>query len=218
MKFLIGIFTVLITTTSFAEEKIKMNFLNEEIPKIVEFYSKASGQKFILDATVRGKVTILNPSEVSLDEAFSLISEGLAINGYAVVKNGDVFTVKNARSAQRDNIQVSSEVPTAKPQRMATWVINLKNITANDVQKDLRLLTSSYGELAAVANSNQLVITDWTSNLQRVAELIKQVDKPMDPSVAKLVAQSLKERKETREVKIIKNKDGETQKTETTEK
>ena len=212
---------MLITTTSFAEEKIKMNFLNEEIPKIVEFYSKASGQKFILDATVRGKVTILNPSEVSLDEAFSLISEGLAINGYAVVKNGDVFTVKNARSAQRDNIQVSSEVPTAKPQRMATWVINLKNITANDVQKDLRLLTSSYGELAAVANSNQLVITDWTSNLQRVAELIKQVDKPMDPSVAKLVAQSLKERKErkeTREVKIIKNKDGETQKTETTEK
>ena len=44
--------------------------------------------------------------------------------------------------------------------------------------------------------SNQLIITDWSSNLQRVAEIIKNVDKPVDPATAKIVSAYKKEAKE----------------------
>ncbi|MEQ1722242.1 MAG: secretin N-terminal domain-containing protein [Pseudobdellovibrio sp.] len=184
------LFTLLLITasTAFAQEKINFNFNNEEITKIIQTYSKESGQKFVIDSTVRGKITILNPEKISKEEAFNALSEGLAINGFGIVKNEDVFTVRNARSAQRDNLQVSTALPAAKPQRMATWVINLQNISAGDVQKDLRLLTSSYGELSSVGKTNQIVITDWTSNLQRVAALIKEVDVPVSDKIAKLAA------------------------------
>ena len=37
-----------------------MYFKEEEILKIIEIYSKASGQKFVVDPGVRGKVSIFN--------------------------------------------------------------------------------------------------------------------------------------------------------------
>jgi type II secretory pathway component GspD/PulD (secretin) len=187
MKTLITL--LLITaSTALAQEKIDFNFNNEEISKIIQTYSKESGQKFVVDSTVRGKVTILNPEKITKEEAFNALSEGLAVNGFGIVKNEQVFTVRNARSAQRDNLQVSTTLPTAKPQRMATWVINLQNISAGDVQKDLRILSSAYGEFSSVTKTNQIIITDWTSNLQRVAAIIKELDVPVSDKIAKLAA------------------------------
>lgn len=185
---------LLSTSTIFAgDSTMKLNVVNEEITKLLQDYSKVSGQRFIIDSTVRGKISILNPSELSLEEAFNQISEALALNGFAIIKNDDVMTVRNARSAQRDNIEVSDTLPKAKPNRMMTWVINLKHASAMDIQRSLRLLTSSYGEISASVSTNQLVISDWSYNLQRVAEIIKRVDVKQDPSLSKMVAQSKKQ-------------------------
>lgn len=178
MKKLVLALTLFFSVITQAEEKIKMNFKNEELSTVIEHYAKATGQKFIIDSTVRGKLTLLNQSDVTFEEAFEQISEAMAINGFAFIKNGDIMTVRNARSAQRDNIETSATLPKAKPQRMASWVINLKYASATDVMRELRMLTSSYGEASAFEKNNQLVVTDWTSNLQRIAEIVKNVDIP----------------------------------------
>ncbi len=191
-KFILAL-TLLFSIVGHTEEKMKMNFKNEEITNIIEHYSKASGQKFIIDSTVRGKITIFNSSEVSLEEAFNQMSEALALNGFAIVKNDDVMTVRNARSAQRDNIETFTSLPKAKPQRMATWIISMKHTSALEIQQQLRLLTSSYGEMSPYEKNNQIIITDFTSNLQRIGEIIKNVDVPQDPSISKIVAQARKE-------------------------
>ena len=198
-KFLTGMImslTVIASIAAKADDKVKFQFMNEDIDKVIAAYSKASGQKFIIDSTVRGKITILNPTDITADEAFNQLSEALAVNGFAVVKNGEVDTVRNARSVQRDNVQVTTELPAAKPQRMVTWIVSLKNVAAGTVVKDIRMFTSSFGELSANVTSNQLIITDWSSNLQRVAEIIKNVDKPVDPATAKIVSAYKKEAKE----------------------
>jgi general secretion pathway protein D len=196
MKALLIVAVFVATGNLYAQDKIKFNFNNEDITKVIDVYAKSAGQKIILDSTVRGRITILNPADISADEAFNQLSEALAVNGFAVIKNGDVYTVKNARSAQRDNVQVSTEIPAPKPQRMVTWIASLKHVSADDIQKDLRLFTSSYGEMSANTNTNQLLITDWASNIQRIAEILKNVDKPIDAGTAKIVANAKKERKE----------------------
>ena len=194
MKYFIAIALTVVSVFATAEDKMKMTYKNEDLTVIIENYSKASGQKFIVDSTVRGKITILNSGEVAIAEAFNQLSEALAVNGFAIVTNGDMMTVRNARSAQRDNIEVFTAPPPAKPQKMATWIANLKYASATAVLRELRMMSSSYGEVSSLSNTNQLVITDWTSNIQRVAELIKKVDIPVDPSLKKIVEQSKKER------------------------
>lgn len=188
--------TILSLSMSFAqaEEKIKMFFNNEELTKIIEMYSKASGQKFIVDPSVRGKISIYLPEAVSVEEAFNQLSSALAINGYAISKQGDTMIIQTARSIQRDLIEVSSERPSLKPQRMYTWIYNVKHMPAYTVNRDLRILPSKDGEMAVNLSANQIIITDWVSNLNRVAEIMNEIDKPMDPATAKMIEASKKER------------------------
>lgn len=175
------IFCLLLSTSNVvaAENKMKLNVVNKDIVSLLQDYSKASGQKFIIDSTVRGKITLLNQEDVPLEEAFNQISEALALNGFSIIKNENAITVRNARSAQRDGIEISETLPAAKPQRMATWVINLKYASAESIQQQIRLITSAYGEMSAYPNTNQLIISDFTGNLQRISELIKKIDVPM---------------------------------------
>ncbi|MBY0553226.1 general secretion pathway protein GspD [bacterium] len=189
-KILIACSVLLTVVAANATNKINFNYQNADITTIIQDYSKAAGQKFIVDSTVRGKITILNPSEVSTTEAFNQLSEALAVNGFAMVTSGDQLTVRNARSAQRDNLAVVSEVPAEKPQRMVTWVISLKNTAASDIMKEIRLLTSSYGEAAISGRNNQIIITDWSTNLQRVNALIQKVDIVPDPKFAKFAKEN----------------------------
>ncbi|MES2856117.1 MAG: hypothetical protein V4692_09650 [Bdellovibrionota bacterium] len=165
------------TAPQSAAKRIKFAFKDAEIVTVIETYAKASGQKFVLDASVRGKTTILTESEVTLDEAFALLSDALSLNGFAIAERDRVMNVAAARNIQRDLIPTLTELPPLRPQRMATLVVRVKHTTADEINKRLRILPSRDGEMTAYA-PNQLIITDWTSNLHRIAAIIKEVDQP----------------------------------------
>lgn len=190
MKHLI-LAAVLLCSSAYAEQKIAANFVNEEITKIIEAYSKATGQKFVVDSVVRGKASLLNNEEVTAPEFFNQLSVALALNGFAIVTLDNTMVVRPARSVQRDYLEVSEKVPSVQPQRMYTWVYTPKYVAAMDVQKDLRLLTSSYGEMASMPSTNQLVVTDWTPNIVRISEMLKAIDRPVSASSKKLAAQAM---------------------------
>jgi len=173
-----------------AADKIKMNFVNEEIPMIIEHYAKESGTRFIVDSTVRGKISILNQDKVTLEEAYNQLSEALAINGFAILKKEDYSIIRNARSVQRDGIDVYiNEVPSLRPQRMATWVVTLKSVSARELQQNIgRLLNSSYGELQVYPEKNQLVVTDFTSSINRIAKMVLEMDKAPVAAVKPMMA------------------------------
>jgi type II secretory pathway component GspD/PulD (secretin) len=184
---------ILLSISTFAaDKKMKMNFNNEEITKIIEAYSKASEQTFIIDPGVRGRVSIINAESVELAEAYNQLSSALALNGYGISKQENTFIVRPARNIQRDLIEVTSEVPALKPERMVSWIVTFKNMSAKNVIREMRNLTSKDGEISMNAQSNQIVITDWSSNLNKIAELFKQLDKPADPKLSKLIEQNKK--------------------------
>lgn len=207
MKFLNLILAVFTMSLAQAENKIKMYYNNEELTKVIESYSKASGQKFVVDPSVRGKISIFLQEHVSIEEAFNQLSSALAVNGYAISKQGDTMVIKSARNIQRDLIEVSTERPSLKPERMYTWIYNVKNLPADNINRELRILTSKDGEMSVFANTNQIVFTDWVSSLNRVAELMKEIDKQVDPATAKIVEASKKERESRRKEQASKKEE-----------
>lgn len=192
MTRILTVLVLIFGLSSVASANIKMDFKETDVNLVIEAYSKATGQKFIVDPGVRGKISILMPQPVSSEEAFNHLSTALAINGYAITKRADTFVVRTARNTQRDLIEVSNQLPTVNPERMVTWVVSLKNVSARQVNADLRILQSKDGEMTYSESTNQLLITDWTPNLSRISEILKQVDKPIDSATAKLIAQDRK--------------------------
>ncbi len=175
-----------------AEKKISFNFVGKELVEVIETYSKASGQKFVVDNVVRGKITILNNEEITLTEAFNHLSAGLALNGFTYVKTGDVMVIRNARAAQRDGIEVfTNTLPNAQPTRMVLWIVDLKHVSSAAVQSNVgRMMTSSYGEMLSVQDKNQIIVSDWSTAIPRVAEMIKNLDVKSTPQMSKFAAEN----------------------------
>lgn len=207
MKIIAALVLAFSVSTALAQEKVKMYFKNEDIVKIIEIYSKASGQKFVVDSSVRGTASIFLQEPVTVEEAFNHLSSALALNGFAISKQGDTMVIRSARNVQRDLIEVSTEKPSLKPERMYTWVYTAKNIPATDINRDLRILPSKDGELNVSAATNQLIMTDWASNLNRIAAILAEIDKKADPAVAKLVEANKKQKEDFRKAKAEKAAD-----------
>lgn len=198
MKKVVSIIISFFAVSVLAETKMKMYFNNEEITKVIENYSKASGQKFIIDPGVRGKISIFVQEDVSLEEAFNHLSSALAINGYAISKQGDTMIIKSGRNIQRDFIETTTKLPSLKPERMATWIYTFKNTSAENVNRELRILPSKDGEMSVYADNNQIIISDWTSNLNRIADVLKEIDVKVAPETVKIIEATKKERMERR--------------------
>ncbi|AGH95737.1 type II secretion system secretin GspD [Pseudobdellovibrio exovorus] len=167
-----------ITSENFPETIESFDFPNVEITDVIKAISELTGKNFIIDSTVRGKITIMAPSKITVAEAYKAFLSALAINGFTVVPSGGFLKIRNARSAQRDNIDTYSGTYYPNSDQMITKIVHLKHISAETVQKDLRLLASSYGEFATFPQTNSLIISDFGANIDRVMKIINQLDVP----------------------------------------
>lgn len=163
------------------EKTFAFNFRDAPLTKVVEYYSNQTGQKFVIDSSLTAtvKVTIVQSKRVAPAEAFNLLSASLALSGVAISNRDGTYVLASARSMERSYIPVVSELPPLQPERLVTWVINLKHADATSVMQQLRILASKDGEVVTYGQS-RLMITDWVSNLYRVKELIAQIDKASD--------------------------------------
>lgn len=170
--------------------KMKLNFKDQEVTTMIESFAKASQKTFVVDPGVRGRFSVFAAGEVGLDEAFDLLSTGLALNGYSIVERQGRYVVMASRNAQRSSIPTLTEITSVKPERYVTLLVKLKHISVDDVNKRLRVLPSKDGEMTAYEPTNSLMITDYISNVNRIAELLKQLDQPVSAPVARIVKES----------------------------
>jgi len=168
-----------ITSENFPETIESFDFPNVDITDIIKAVSELTGKNFIIDSTVRGKITIIAPSKITVAEAYKAFLSSLAINGFTVVPSGGFLKIRNARSAQRDGIDIYSGSYYPNSDQMITKVVHLKHISAETLKQQLgRLLNSSYGEIEAYPQTNSMIISDFGSSIDRIMKIINQLDVP----------------------------------------
>jgi general secretion pathway protein D len=165
-----------IANTKTSQGEVSVAFTDADIRDVVKSYADLSKQKIILGSEVKGKITIISSHPVNSDVFFQLLSSALATQGFAFIRQDDVLILKFARSAMRSMLEVSTELPALKPERMVTYIYRLKNLKADQVFKDLRILVSKDGEMAAMPGDKQLVFTDWVSNIHRIDKILRALD------------------------------------------
>ena len=166
------------TAQADSNSKVRFSFNNAELTQLIEAYSKASGRKFVIDPSVRGKATIISQEDVTLDGAFALLSTALESNGFAISDRGDISYISAARNVERSLIPLLKENPPPQPTRLAQMIITPKFANAGDLIRELRVLPSRDGEITLYGPTNSLLVTDWTPNLIRISEVVASLDQP----------------------------------------
>lgn len=167
-----------ITNENYPDLIESFDYPNADILDVVKAVSELTGKNFIVDPQVRGKITIIAPSQITVAEAYKAFLSALAINGYTVVPSGNFLKVKSARNAQRDSIETYSGNYYPDADQMITRIIKLKYISADEVNKNLRILPSKDGEMVPYPPTNSIIISDYGSNIDRVMKIIEQLDVP----------------------------------------
>jgi len=167
-----------ITNENFPETIESFDFPNAEVQDIVKAISELTGRNFIIDPDVRGKITILAPSKITVAEAYKAFLSALAIRGFTVIPSGGFWKIRNSRSAQKDGIDLYSGAYYPNSDQLITRVIQFKHISAEQMEKNLRNLISRDGDFFVYPSTNSIILTDYGSNIERVVKIFSQMDVP----------------------------------------
>jgi general secretion pathway protein D len=160
------------------EEKVTLNFVNADIVSVIKAVGGHTGKNFILDPRVTGTVNIVSEKPVPKDLLYPMLLSVLRTQGYAAVEaDGFVKIVPEAegKTAASPTGEAAAKVP---GDRIVTRVFLLQNESALQLVPVLRPLVTANNFVAAYANNNAIVITDYAENVRRIEQIIRSIDQP----------------------------------------
>jgi general secretion pathway protein D len=159
------------------QNTITMNFQNVDIPVLAKFISEITGRNFIIDESVRGKVTIISPTKVTPEQAYSIFQSVLQVKGFTTVQAGKVIKIVPARNVRSSAALTESQVPAeTKGDEYVTRMVRLKNIDAASVVGVIQPMVSHDGLVAAFPSDNTVIVTDDAYNVERLLQVIGSLD------------------------------------------
>lgn len=158
---------------------VSMDFPDVEIKDMVKSIAEITGKNFVMESSVSGKISIMSPTPVSVDEAYQAFLSAISMKGFAVCEEGKVFKIMKKSAAKREcGIPVEEEFTVAQGDEMITRIIPIQYIDANEIQKALKLMISqTTGSSVAYGPTNSLIVTDTASNIRRLIKIIQKLDK-----------------------------------------
>ena len=155
------------------------DYPNADIADIVKAMSKLTGINFIIDPNIKGKISIVAPSPITVAEAFQAFLSALSINGYALVRSGAFWKVISADKASRDNVQVYKGEYFPDADQYITKVFKLKHANVKVLEKHLKQFLSDKNSKALFyEEANTIIVSDYGATIEKVSQIIKELDIP----------------------------------------
>jgi general secretion pathway protein D len=156
---------------------ITMDFQDVDLPVLVKFISEITGKNFILDERVKGKITIISPSKITVEEAYTVFQSVLQVKGFTTVPSGSVIKIVQAQEAKSNTLDtVLADRKFAANDEFITKLMPLKNVDANNILAIVQPLVSANGLLVAYSATNTMILIDSASNIARIAKIVNELD------------------------------------------
>ena len=170
-KFLIlSIF--LITTIINAQETFILNYEEVDIKKVTQDIAQFSKKTIILDPRVKGKISIYSNASLDRNQVWNVYLRTIQVNGYSAISDNGFVRIVPENEATRDlNFALDERAD------YVTEVIELKNRGTDEVLPMLKPITGRQSHLSSIASINSLLIVDRSSNVERIKNLLKDLDK-----------------------------------------
>ncbi len=156
---------------------VSIDFNNVDIGVFIKFISDLTNRNFIIDDKVRGKVTIISPGKITVDEAYKVFESVLEVYGFATVKSGEITKIVPAPDARTKNIKTRLEEESGVTgDVVVTQIIPLRYADPEEIKNLFTPLISKNSIIQAYDPTNTLIVTDVQSNIQRLIRILKTID------------------------------------------
>jgi general secretion pathway protein D len=158
---------------------VSIDFNNVDISVLIKFISELTGKNFVIDQRVKGKVTIISPSKISVDEAYKVFESVLEVHGFASVETGRLIKIIPAPDARTKNIETRTQARgDSDNDQVVTQLMPLRFADPEEVKRLFTPMVSKTSVILSYPPTNTLIITDNYSNIARLMKILKTIDIP----------------------------------------
>jgi len=162
----ITVLMMFVFVSGFAEEEeeklISIDFQRVPLRQVLRILSARTDRKLITDTNLAGREIVLSLDDVTADEAINALLNTYGL--YYIRQPGtNIYVIRDRQ--ERILIKVSE-------------IFHLKHANASDLTSVLEPNLHQGGSIQADERSNAIIVTDLADNIQKIAELIEQIDTP----------------------------------------
>ena len=150
-----------------------MDFQDVEIGVLVKFISEITGKNFILDEKVRGKVTVISPTKITIEEAYRVFQSILDVKGFTTLPAGPVTKIVPVREAKESGAPLATK---AVGDQFVTQLVPLSFTEASSLVPVLQPMVSKDGLVSGYDPSNTLILIDTATNIERLLGIVSELD------------------------------------------
>lgn len=183
--------------------KLSMAFSKTEIEDFLQFLSTESGYTILPPAELSGTITIVSRVEVSLEDAFSILEAWLRLRSFTTMRDDarkimSIIPLTKARTRPREVRGPDLPIDGAEPNDIITQVVLIKNVEAAKVAELLTpLIDAEWAQMTASADLNALLITDTAGNIERLMQIVQELDRESEPVTIEVMPLQFAPAKET---------------------
>lgn len=161
-----------------ADELVTLNFVNSDIESTIKAVGVITGKNFVIDPKVKGTINIVSNQPVAKDMVYLVLLSALRQQGFTAVDNGSIIKVMPENDAKTQAVQVPRRRGKTRGDQIVTQAWPLKFESAAQLANTLRPLVSASNLITAYPGNNTLIITDYADNVERIRQMIDEIDQP----------------------------------------
>lgn len=146
-----------------------LNMQDAELRDLASEVGEITGKTLVVDARLQGKVSVQSSKALDKDGIYSLFLSVLRSQGFVALDQGDRVLIVPAVEAKTKSSEQSGD-------EFVTRVLDLRNANAAEISGVVRPLVSDEAYVAPSASSNALVVSDSASNVERIRQVVSELD------------------------------------------
>ncbi len=164
------------------KDKITLSFANAELEAVVRTVTELVGKTAVIDPRIKGTLNLQSDKPITREQAYQQLLTQLRLAGYSAVDTGHVLrVVPEADGKLQGGAVYGGGTLRKQGDELLTQIFKLQHESAQTALNVVRPLVAPNNIVSATQGSNALVVTDYAENLQRIAKLLNEIDKPQSP-------------------------------------
>ena len=156
----------------YSQDSYILNYEDVDIRKVTQDIAQFSKKTIILDPRVKGKVTIYSNANLDSNQIWDVYLRTIQVNGFSAISEESFVRVVPENEATRDQTRDYSNGG-----GFETEVIPLINRSTEEILPMIKPITGRQSHLSSIPSVNSILIVDRASNIERIKELLSDLDK-----------------------------------------
>ncbi len=167
----------LATATNGNAELVTLNMRDADIRALIQWIAEQTHKQIVIDPRVQGRVTALADHPLTVAQAYQVFLALLDVHGYSASDTDGVMRIFPSALAKVSPKAVVDDFANFTDGGEVMHVTEVKNVSAAALVELIKPLVGPAGYVAALPESNSLVIADASGNVKRLLELIQRMDR-----------------------------------------